>query len=355
VLRRIRENIEKCGGWLFCLLFLFSLIPAAQAAPLARASATHLSASLEAGSKGFYRLSLRSADTATKLPTPNVMLIDNPTRLVIDVPGVSSKSAENVSVKDALVSGLRIGVHPDKTRIVVDIQGHYTPQYQINALPDGAEVVFSFGVSAHSDSADTSEESFTIQNHAADEEPTPAVEPTPKPRPTVEPLPLHTPEAVPTPGKFIKQEFGNTGVPEETPAARQTPQQNSSNPADDFDTDFDQPDRNNDAAAARTVTAIYYQTLNNTKVPAVAFDLKGEGPYSLKPIKSDLYELVLKSTRLAGKYLSLPQFPPDSFRGFSVIVARQEGADVHVKIYVEENTKLFPFISKGQLWLKVSR
>jgi type IV pilus assembly protein PilQ len=46
--------------------------------------------------------------------------LDNPDRLVIDMPGLGSKAAAQTPVGTAQVSQVRVGAHPDKVRVVID-------------------------------------------------------------------------------------------------------------------------------------------------------------------------------------------------------------------------------------------
>ncbi|MBP9837420.1 MAG: hypothetical protein KBC84_01770 [Proteobacteria bacterium] len=102
------------------------------------------------------------------------------------------------------------------------------------------------------------------------------------------------------------------------------------------------------------VSSIYYQVTENTKLPAVAIDAPNLKSYALTKITPELYELTMEDAHLAGNHLSLPQFPPENFRGFSVVVAREEKSKVVLKIFVEDGTRLFPFIANNQLWIKVA-
>lgn len=338
---------------------------------------------LEKTSGSSYRLVLTANDGESF--APDVMVIDNPTRLVVDVPGKPSKAPQNVTVRDSSISAIRVGAHPDKTRIVLDIRSG-APQYTAEKSAHGAVVSFTFAGSAdthatspENDFDETPEPTRAPVKHATIEptpvetpllkpSPTPKVTPTPKATPTPKPSP--TPKARPTPEEDDEDDTTDVppATPARTPAGVATPKQEAepeaspsevnpgkANPNKDFDLDIDQLDTTPHTGGGGTVKAIYYQTTNNTKIPAVAFDVDGLGSYSLNKKAPDLYELVLDNAHLAGNFLTLPQFPPDSFRGFSVIVARNEGGKVFVKIYVEEGVKLFPFIAKGQLWLKVSQ
>jgi hypothetical protein len=331
------------------LLFLlvisvFGLENSAFAAPLAQARTSGLKVALESSRANTFRLKIESLagreDFAHRI---NILVIENPIRLVIDVAGVSSKASQSIPVKNSKISSLRIGVHPDKTRIVIDVTGIDAPEYEIS---DNGEVTFSFvGQSADSDVEEPArpvatpkpiieiKEIPTLPKKEPIAQPTPRIAPTPKPITEVDEdlPPILAPKKKPPPViEDIEESSSDDSVDEEIPAIAKQP-------------------------GTGLVKSIYYQTLSDTGAPAVTLDIEGLDSYSLNKRKPDLYELVIQNAHLAGKHLSLPQFPPDTFKGFSVIVGREEGGNVFLKIYVEENVKLFPFVAKGQLWLKVSQ
>ncbi|MDP6980161.1 MAG: type IV pilus secretin PilQ [Myxococcota bacterium] len=48
-------------------------------------------------------------------------VLENPTRLVVDLPGIESEAKQdNISVGHAMVKGVRVGAHADKVRVVID-------------------------------------------------------------------------------------------------------------------------------------------------------------------------------------------------------------------------------------------
>jgi len=311
------------------------------AAPLADVKTSALNVSLSSSGSQAYALSVQPLPGKVngKIQT-DVLLIENPLRLVVDIPGVPSKTSQNVTVKSANVTGLRIGVHKEKTRVVIDIAGNEKPEYEVR---DSGVIAFTFG-GASAPAEDSSVES----------------EPAQESEPDLTGLGLTTPEPEKTPkGAAAEEEAPEWSAepsPKATPTPKPTPTEAPRKDADQADSESADPDIPAITAQPGTsvVKAIYYQTMNNTTVPAVVFDMEGLDTYALNKKKPDQYELVIQNAHLGGKHLLLPQFPPDSFKGFSVIVASEEGGNVFVKIYVEENVKLFPFTAKGQLWLKVA-
>lgn len=99
---------------------------------------------------------------------------------------------------------------------------------------------------------------------------------------------------------------------------------------------------------------ISYRTIENSGASAVVLNTKELETYSLSRSKANLYELILQNTKLAGSHLGHPQFPPEKFKGFEVVIARQKDDDVELKIHTESGVKLSPFRVKDEIWLKVS-
>ncbi len=381
---------------------LVALAMAADA--LASTKVGDLSIKLIKESEGSYLVSLSAGSPVE----PSMLVVENPLRFVIDVPGIGSRASQTVAVHDAEIGALRVGSHPDKTRIVLDLKGSAAPQYSAVPGASGTKILVSF--TGQAPRADTVA--------AADEEPVPPPAPkrSPVPAPTKPPSAKaspgphedierridellsekngghRTPDAAgtehpgtggeragrgkaPPPGRGEKasaafpaagEEFDNP--PEKDPGAEDgaeepAPSRGGKSPGGGRT----EPGRTDSAkgegsraepltgTGSSVVRALYYQTTNNTTVAALAIDLDKLDDFTLNRTAPDLYELTIQNARLAGPYLRLAQFPPDSFKGFSVVMAEERGSTVVVKIFVEENTKLFPFTSKNQLWLRVGQ
>lgn len=93
-----------------------------------------------------YKLSVTpfSHGTATRFAS-NVFVLENPVRLVIDVPGVRAKRSTTLDVRNSRIGTIRTGVHPDKTRFVVDIDTEKAPEYSVKTTARGEiTVLLSF-------------------------------------------------------------------------------------------------------------------------------------------------------------------------------------------------------------------
>ncbi|MFQ5329264.1 MAG: type IV pilus secretin PilQ [Thermodesulfobacteriota bacterium] len=77
----------------------------------------------------------------------NAFGLDSPARLVIDIWGVKNiLSDRSIAVDDTLVKRIRVGDHPDKSRIVIDLSSDTVPPHGIEKV--GNALVVSFGVAS---------------------------------------------------------------------------------------------------------------------------------------------------------------------------------------------------------------
>lgn len=449
------------GRWLMAIAFLVISGGAApmclsnyrpflaQAEPLGSVKVGELTARLVKSGSAAYEFQLSGVAAAN----PSVLVVDNPLRFVVDVPGVASKASQSVAIRDGEISAIRVGAHPDKTRFVLDLKGTVAPEYKISPSGRGSAIMISFDGTAPVAAGSDAGESGSELQPVPESTPVPKHPPTPQPtksagRPTPQPTLSPTPPATTKPdGKPDRgSKAGQKGAPSEdierridellnapagagqgsdaadnrgevtdVPGSKEgaaekipgekSPGENGSGkfsgrsaaakggansagansagaksaggrddglippPGQEFD-DTEGAKRgtgersgasagNGSAAGKGAIDAIYYQMTSNTKVPALAINLSGFNEsdlnYTLNRRAPDQFELTIDGAHFAGPHLGLAQFPPDSFKGFTVVQAAEEGGKVVVKIYVEENTKLFPFTSKGQLWLRVGQ
>ena len=73
----------------------------------------------------------------------NAFGLDSPARLVVDIWGVKNTLHERtIDVDDAFVKRVRIGDHPDKSRIVIDFSGDTVPPHSIDKVDNTLMVRF---------------------------------------------------------------------------------------------------------------------------------------------------------------------------------------------------------------------
>ncbi len=364
--RLLAEDSTSDGGW--------QAGETERPRPLAKIDSNTLQISLEQESESNFvvTVDLEAASVSDRF-RPQVFTVAKPARLVIDLPGVQSSNGAATPDSSDVVTGLRLGAHAEKARLVVDLSSSEVPTYRVKREGNILSVRFSVDDGAVPPEFEEGEEEASAEpkvvsikdrgKNAAEQASEPSKTST---KPAIAPVEAGPVEAAPAetgPSENGRVETGpvETGPVETAPVESTVLAANHGQPVAPEPVEVEKPT----AASAEVVPVptdgktvvrgIYYQTTSNSQVPAVVFDASGLATYTLNKQKPDVYELVLKNTSLAGRHLTLPQFPPDSFQGFNVIVARQQGSDVVIKVYVEENVKLFPFIAKQQLWLKASR
>ncbi|MCB0358552.1 MAG: AMIN domain-containing protein, partial [Bdellovibrionales bacterium] len=76
-------------------------------------------------------------DTGSEQPLFDIMEMDQPQRLVIDLLGREGVSNRSVAVENnAFLNRVRFGKHPDRARIVLDL-GAMHPQHDVKVGPNG--------------------------------------------------------------------------------------------------------------------------------------------------------------------------------------------------------------------------
>ncbi len=306
-------------------MFIGSLIlnlPCTMAEVLTRIKNTgNLSLVLSETTKGNFLLETKSLKQSKEELLLDVFYITNPARLVIDVLDHPTKSAVTKPIKNQYLSQLRIGVHPGKTRIVIDLTKEKEPKYSvIQKTTKSVHVEFSL-----QDEKTNGEKT----NTKTDAETAPTTSILPVSKSTQQP----TTEKPKSTTSTLSTSISTTTTTIKPIATKEAPVPQSSQ---------------------STVTSIAFKRLEGDKLPAVLITVENLGNYSLSKKAKNLYELVLENTHFAGSHLVLPYFPPDTFDGVEAVIASQAGEKAILKIYVNESYLLNPFRTKGELWLKVS-
>ena len=100
---------------------------------------------------------------------------------------------------------------------------------------------------------------------------------------------------------------------------------------------------------------IGFEKLKDSGASAVWLLVSPLQKYTLEKRRDDLFELTLENGKIGQPGLTLPRFSPEGIDGFELAVAKQEGPNVVVRIFVEEGIRLFPFVAHGKLWVKAMR
>jgi len=132
-------------------------VPVAMAEPAVAAEPAPEAAPAEVipGAKNIISVATSSEDGVTvvrltgdgQFGNYNSFGLDSPARMVLDIWGVGTSVAKKeVGISGAFVKKMRIGAHPDKTRVVFDSKSKKVPAYTIEK--DGYAIVVRFGADA---------------------------------------------------------------------------------------------------------------------------------------------------------------------------------------------------------------
>ena len=93
------------------------------------------------------------------LATPEIFALENPPRIVIDLPKVDVRGSKKTEIKNNLITGIRLGVHPGKARIVIDLGSAAAPAFAVRAAngtaPLGVKLDFAAAAGPAPDTAET--------------------------------------------------------------------------------------------------------------------------------------------------------------------------------------------------------
>lgn len=346
------NSLNKITSLLFFSLLFF--LNSAVAAPVVDFKSNELAVKLNSEVDGIFKLTVTSLSKTRPLPVPVVLELEGPNRLVLDLPEFVSKSSKSVNISGQYLSSIRMGVHADKTRFVIDIKAGKLPEYQLTKDPKANSVYLEFVFS----DTELKSEKRKNQDEKLDEKVFGRPLETPSPKIT-----LTTTTSTTTTTTTTSKTTSTTSSSSTTTTttmmriATTTTSLTTSTVALGIKHEDQGQQTGKEAGSAAEVKAIFFEVTENTRLPAVAFEVPGLKSYALNKITEELFELVLDNSYLSGKHLELPQFPPDSFKGFSVINASEDKVNkkVIVKIYVEEGTKLLPYFMSDQLWVKVGK
>ncbi len=125
------------------ILILLALIPSAalQAETLTQNKIGNLNYKLDTDSASEGSFSLEGKSSKVE-----VLVIENPLRLVVDVYGSFRGKSSSHTLSSPLLNSLRIGIHPDKLRFVIDVseKPQHKLSYSLNQDKSKSSVSFSY-------------------------------------------------------------------------------------------------------------------------------------------------------------------------------------------------------------------
>lgn len=284
--------------------------------------------------------------------------LNQPTRLGIDLVGFPTLSSAHQAVTHRIVSGVRFGGHPDKTRIVVDLLASERPSFDVAVEGRIISINFSFNKALEVSTTTTKKSLSTLSPLITAPNPvqpvitqeltsTSRVTTTTaqrKPPSTAAPL-ITAPSitvAVTQAPLTTKPQVTTTSVLMTTTTVATTTTTSTVKSSIDEQT----------VTAAPVISGIKFAKTDKDGAPAVSIRVSNLNPYVLSERKMNFYELFIPSATLEGKHLALPQFPPKGFEGFELFVATPKPEGVLIKIYAIGGYSLYPFRTQEGLWIK---
>jgi len=358
---------------------LVASVSQAQVSPVAKMTLGELKVGLFK-LRSEYQIRIAPRYTDSKGPTEvEVFWIKNPSRLVIDIPGFHYKTAKAVEVDTTEIARIRSGVHKDKVRLVVDIKSGREPGFEQRVDGDGEGVIVNASFNSGKDLVDINNESFrptkekrkakTIefqpgkkkQKSPQVELPSPNTRLTPTKKKTsmsslkdkfkkkIKEPKLRSKETITRDNK-IEKALRPDSRKKSRPLVESSSKKIVTPPVQPSTRKAKQPIR---PASAFTLKGIDFQEVREDKTTAVVLNVSAAVQYEITQAQDDLFEVKLNNTKVQGMDISIPHFTPEElYQGFEVVVARQQGANVVVRIYTDSTTRPLPFEKSGKLWIK---
>ncbi len=307
-----------------------------------------LNFNLVADNANFKFLVKPTANLNTAELTANTFVLKNPYRLVIDVPGFTTKAQKKIELDNNYLSSIRVGKHRNKIRTVVDIKPDEFPEYDIYADEALQSLVVEFSFNKNSEvinsRADTSFDKITTNKETLEKKFTPSKEVI---NTKIESKPIDTNSIITMRGNEKIDEVNENNI--KTIQEIETkeiikPEQTAKKSIDAV------PEQITPKTKVSTIKNILFQVERESGALVIEADKIGE--YEITQKGKNLYELVIQNSRLSGEHLTLPQFPPNNFKNFEVILTNQLGENsVQVKIYLNSAVELEPSIIGNKLWI----
>lgn len=312
--------------------------------------------------------------------------LKEPSRLVVDLPGDSWEHlSETLPVsQSALIQRVRIGTHPDKLRIVMDLAGD-------NPLPTSPSIEgrsfrlalnSSESLRADKDTSNTArarlaaiatkeepspksdEQAANIENHTAKTQAPAAQDGSERKRMELAGLvgntQANTSKSVTSPSEMQMEEARSAaGHLEEssdnTPGIEVEPNRSrieglSESELAKLSSKADR--RSFETGAQSSLWGITFVSLAPSMTRAIRLDLSIHPEFSLLRKDDTTFTLKIPRVTLKDPSLALPFFPPREFVGLTVVLAREVREGVELTIGVDKGTDLVAAPKEKSLWVK---
>lgn len=93
------------------------------------------------------RLNGVSSNSGVDLSAVETFSLGNPGRVVVDIPTHIEETAKNIDVEQGVISAIRVGQHPGKTRVVIDLKRGEQPTVSIAGIDKRkVQIYFHYGL-----------------------------------------------------------------------------------------------------------------------------------------------------------------------------------------------------------------
>jgi len=323
-----------------------------------------------------------------KINSPRVFKLSNPNRLVVDVADVQIRKNKTVSLEEnSSLKSLRFGVHPDKVRMVLDLQEDANPDFKVSA--NGQVITLSFNaptsnprVAQLETSATTKTETRSVQDVFAKtviqkenlpkatknkdktfeiassvnnqnllkSDSSKSEELSPEeifPLSSSSPAKIHaleSEEATPksrVSDKTLLEEVNNT--------------LNSSSASKLKNTEKNIEKNTQPKAKNLQISNINFTKENPSKTSMIQITLNQKSPFTLVRTGQRAYRLTIPGAAFSEEHLTLPHFPPQDFKGVTLVNPEKGNGQVEFFIGVDRNIKLSSFSNDNQILIKVAQ
>ncbi len=361
------------------------------------------------GTKSFIVLKI-SVPNDSKI---NAFLLSAPPRLVVDFEGASIKKSEDLQApENGVIKQIRLGAHPSKLRVVVDLVKSTPPEYEWKAgkrqaiikileseenaapaptaapatptiVPTAPATTTPAKVATIAPALPTAAPSTTPTIQAEPTKPaltptsttapTMTVTSTPVPALTMTPVPTSIPTTAPTivPTETSKPTLsdmeGAAGIAgAASVVAKGAPQQptlpdyqtGAEDSLDDVGEDLgDIEDSKPSEPQPKVPTTFSIKGYKFERLPDKSPVLKillnkPRAQAQISKVDEETYKIEIKDCGLDNEDLELPQFPPHDFVGFVMVVAEQVGKNTEISVSVENEIVLATSVHDQEIWVK---
>jgi len=251
-----------------------------------------------------------------------VFPVADPSRIVIDLPGVFvGRNLERDISGGGAVYAVRIGTHPRKTRVVLDLVAADIPPFEV--IPGRGRVQILIGSKA--------KKSAPVASPRGVESARPPTRPTA--RPAAERLPPPTPVMEATP-EFTPLPPGPPPTPDIVATfAAKTALQGST-------------------GSGQRVTGLTFGRTEDGSQPVARLILTERPRFNLSKSGERSWRIVVPEAELAGEHLAHPFFPPGEFLGLSMIQLSRQDSGVAVAITAEPRARVTAVARNNEILIR---